>query len=465
MPAPILALLLLACVQRPREAGVDERRRQREEVAASEARALRGPDLSKLDATTSTDTLAPGLIHHALRFAEGPWAVHVLDVDLRACWSPVAVKAGGGAVGRARTTELLESLLTAAAATPSGEQTAVAAGVNADFFRFSPPGVPVAAHVQRGRVIAGPSRRPVLAVDESGMPSIAFLEDSGFVVIGADTLPLASWNRATPDGLALFDHHWGAATDSATGTVELVVAAPAEAARAVDGARRRTRRQGLLSGTASVVDTMPAGVATRDGQIVLVAGAAAPAALRARLLAAQPGDSVRVERWLEHRRVTGAQDSSESVNTTRSLPVRRTPREAVGGFPILVRRGVIASRLDSAGGPGFGPVRHPRTAVGISRGGSHLLLVTVDGRQPGYSVGMTLPELARLMLDLGASDALNLDGGGSTTMALTGGNDMTRILNQPSDTSGERPVSNALAVVRRCEESLREPGRPSGRVR
>ena len=454
-------IMLLGCARRSGDTRLEEMRRGLEELAASEARALRPIDLAALGANATTDTLAPGLIHHVLRFAEGPWVAHVLDVDLRACWSPVAVKAGGGAVGRARTTELLESLLRSDATEQHSGRTSFAAGVNADFFRFNPPGVPVAAHITGGRVVAGPSRRPVLAIDGAGAPSIAFLEDSGFVVIGADSLPLSAWNRAAPEGLALFDADWGEVTDSTTGAVEMTVAI--QATVAINTAARPggpPRREALLLGKASAVDTAPAGVPIPGEQLVLVAGAAASPSLRARLLAARPGvEPVRVQRWIEQRSANAELDSLDSLRASRSVAIRGTPREAVGGFPVLVRRFVLAPDLDSAGGPGFGPVRHPRTAVGISQMGTHLLLVTVDGRQPGYSVGMTLPELARLMLDLGAAHALNLDGGGSTTMALTRGSGMTRILNQPSDTSGERPVSNALAVLRGCPTPAVDQGR------
>ena len=47
-----------------------------------------------------------------------------------------------------------------------------------------------------------------------------------------------------------------------------------------------------------------------------------------------------------------------------------------------------------------------------------ILLVTVDGRQPGVSVGMSLQALAELLLEFGAVEAINLDGGGSTTMVI-----------------------------------------------
>ena len=80
-----------------------------------------------------------------------------------------------------------------------------------------------------------------------------------------------------------------------------------------------------------------------------------------------------------------------------------------------------------------------------------LFLVVVDGRQPGYSVGMSLAELAEFMrmrlADFAlarenAYQALNLDGGGSATMVVG-----EQVVNSPSDPTGERPVANALLVV------------------
>jgi exopolysaccharide biosynthesis protein len=128
------------------------------------------------------------------------------------------------------------------------------------------------------------------------------------------------------------------------------------------------------------------------------------------------------------------------------------PREAVGGRPLLARDSVIVADVDTTGQPGFATGRHPRTAAGVARGGKRLILVVVDGRQKPYSDGMTLRELANLMLALGARDALNLDGGGSTTMVYadpdSGGR--LRIANHPSDKEGERPVGDVLAIVRGC---------------
>ena len=87
-------------------------------------------------------------------------------------------------------------------------------------------------------------------------------------------------------------------------------------------------------------------------------------------------------------------------------------------------------------------------------GAGYAWLVTVDGRQPDASAGMTLVELQRLAQRLGLTDALNLDGGGSTTMVIAG-----NVVNQPSDPTGARTVSDVLLVVPR-----RRRGRPGAEV-
>ena len=82
----------------------------------------------------------------------------------------------------------------------------------------------------------------------------------------------------------------------------------------------------------------------------------------------------------------------------------------------------------------------PRTAVGIIDE-NHLVFVVVDGRDEGYSRGVTLTELAEIMIDLGAQTAYNLDGGGSSTMYFDG-----EVVNQPSN-GGERATSDILYIA------------------
>jgi len=108
--------------------------------------------------------------------------------------------------------------------------------------------------------------------------------------------------------------------------------------------------------------------------------------------------------------------------------------------PMLVRDGArtVPIDMEGLGSPMAG--RHPRSALGLTRDG-RLLLVVVDGRQPGVSVGMTFDELARQMVELGAWNAMALDGGGSSELLATGA-----IVNSPAD-GRERQISNAILVI------------------
>lgn len=81
--------------------------------------------------------------------------------------------------------------------------------------------------------------------------------------------------------------------------------------------------------------------------------------------------------------------------------------------------------------------REPRTAIG-QIGPLHYVVIVADGRQDGYSKGMTLPELQKLFLDFGAQTAMNLDGGGSAEMWFKG-----EVISSPSQ-GRERRLSDCL---------------------
>ena len=350
-----------------------------------------------------TQVVAPGVIHHYVYAASGPWAIHVLQIDLDRCYTARAVKGVVGAIGREKTSDLLGRL---------NDSVRVVGGVNADFFSLTQPqGVPVGALITNGMLVTGPGAQPALVVDSGGALRIARLRATGSVAVHGQRIPIDNWNRAAPRGVALFDRAWSGAMDSASSVVEVAIAGR-HPARVVS------------------VDTTTAGAPIpRDG-VVIVAGRNAPERIRAALLDLHPGDSV---------------DIAVSL-----APL--FPRQAVGGRPLLVRDSVIVADVDTTGQPSFSTARHPRTAAGLARGGKRLILVVVDGRQKPYSDGMSLRKLAKLMLALGARDALNLDGGGSTTMVYadpdSGGK--LRVANRPSDKGGERAVGDALAVVRGC---------------
>jgi phosphodiester glycosidase len=131
--------------------------------------------------------------------------------------------------------------------------------------------------------------------------------------------------------------------------------------------------------------------------------------------------------------------STVTILLTLTPPWANVP-EAVGGGPIIVRNGRPVFRsFESFATDQLGP-RNPRTGVGQLADG-RILLVAVDGRQPGYSTGLTNFELALTMMRLGCVTASALDAGGSTTMAFDG-----KLLNRPSDPGGERAVAEALTL-------------------
>ena len=114
---------------------------------------------------------------------------------------------------------------------------------------------------------------------------------------------------------------------------------------------------------------------------------------------------------------------------------------AVAGFGGLLRSGEII--------PAPSEVRHPRSAIGIDASRRWLTLLAVDGRQPGYSEGVSERELAEIMLQFGCQDALNLDGGGSTILMLGDRAGEPQAVNRPSDPTGPRPVPVMLGVRQR----------------
>lgn len=142
-------------------------------------------------------------------------------------------------------------------------------------------------------------------------------------------------------------------------------------------------------------------------------------------------------------------------------------RQAFSGLPMLVNDGVnVAPRCGDSCAPKKGPdrcfgCRNPRTVVGISAGCSDKdpgtscvgYLVTVDGRQDGWSEGIRFVQLANLMIELGAYHAINLDGGGSTEMWVRSRNQLCEMRTRVGCTVNrvaygtERPLSTAILLI------------------
>lgn len=135
--------------------------------------------------------------------------------------------------------------------------------------------------------------------------------------------------------------------------------------------------------------------------------------------------------------------NEEEISSTELLAQGATNTLSFG--PILIQDGQIAGdfssvKIDTNFGNRSIQKANPRTAIGMIAP-NHYVFVVVDGRNEGYSRGMTLTELAELMQDLGATEAYNLDGGGSSTMYFMG-----RVVNNPQGKNQERGVSDILYI-------------------
>lgn len=86
---------------------------------------------------------------------------------------------------------------------------------------------------------------------------------------------------------------------------------------------------------------------------------------------------------------------------------------ALYGNRHLLKNGAPTPEADAR----FGEI-HPRTAFGLTADRKTLVILAVDGRQPGYSLGATRADLAAMLLREGCADAVNMDGGGSTSLVV-----------------------------------------------
>jgi hypothetical protein len=119
---------------------------------------------------------------------------------------------------------------------------------------------------------------------------------------------------------------------------------------------------------------------------------------------------------------------------------------AISGLPMIVENGQVTNKIM----PGeYYDGLHPRTAIALDQARRTLMLFIVDGRQPNYSEGVQLEELAAIGIEYGAGTMINLDGGGSSTLVVEDHRGRPLILNSPIDAQipgRERPVGNQLGV-------------------
>ncbi|MEV2247302.1 phosphodiester glycosidase family protein [Streptomyces sp. NPDC049970] len=279
------------------------------------------------------------------------------------------------------------------------------AAVNADFFDINQTGAPQGPGVKDGRTVHSPAPGTNRAVGIGPRDAGRVLElyFEGTLTLPSGARPLAAYNAANvpAQGVGAYTSAWGSADRALT----------------VDDAQP-VAEVAVRGGKVVSVSATPGSGAVPEDTVVLVGREAGAGPLSD----LEPGDPV----GIEYRARTDAGE---------------VPRTAVGGRELLVADGV-AQNHDGEGNN----TAAPRTAVGFSRDGRTMQILTVDGRQAD-SGGVTLTELGEMMRRAGSFSALNLDGGGSSTLvAREPGSDALMTENSPSDGS-ERTVPNGLALT------------------
>ena len=353
-----------------------------------------------------SEILAPGIEHIEIRRGDlsagletDRWVINILTLDPRRA-RIVSALAMDEVVGAETTSSI------------AGRHSALAA-VNGGYFLTAGivRGEPTGIYVLGDKILSEPSRpRTELAITNAdGMARIAIAQvdiEAAVVADDKERYPINGINRARgEDELVVFTPEFHRTTLTPPGGIEITV------------------RNGHVAAVAENAGSQPI---PADGYVLSASGKA--------------------REWaVPHLRPDVRVALDEKLVSSPPLPFQS--ESILGGGPHLIKDGrpLGAGEANTEGfsGPDFTFKRHPRTAAGTRPDGT-IVLVTVDGRQPNVSVGMTVDELAALMLELGCADAINLDGGGSTTMVVQG-----RVVNNPSDAAGERPVSDALLVFAR----------------
>jgi exopolysaccharide biosynthesis protein/flagellar hook assembly protein FlgD len=343
--------------------------------------------------------LMPGVTYtRQVQFTpHGPEVLHIINAPKPGgLYTVMPLLSNDAIVGREKVTSIQKR----------ASASATVAGVNGDLFNWN-DGHPTGALMQNGVLMHPPVReRSSVGIDTDGNLRVERVGFSGYW-IGTGQRRAVSFNELPgPNGVSIFTPTWGPATPGVQ-SVEAII-------KPFPSAKPNTDLTGVVVQVSSTTGSTPV---PPDGAVLQARGSAA-----ARLAAEAPVGSTVTVRF--------------ALNPTWDGVVN-----ALGGGPLIVSKGKPIFRANEGFDAAQLSPRNPRTAIG-QRADGRILLVAVDGRQPGYSVGMSNFELALAMMQLGAVTASALDAGGSTTVAFDG-----QLLNRPSDPGGERAVAEALVVA------------------
>lgn len=364
---------------------------------------------------TTTTQVSPGFIHYSISDPTGPFYIQILKVDLTSPEVKLTT-----ALAKDRLGDGFERT-SALSTRKSTSGNVVVGAINGDFYGISEPTNPYGflgnSQIIDAEYVFGRTHiRSSFGVIDDNRPAVQIINFSGSVTTAnsvSRTITGFNSQRVT-DALIMYNKYFGPSTlTNIYGTeVEL---------QPIDTFRTNTNlRFKVLNKVAGV------------GNMTIVPG---------RYILSGHGSS---KTFL---------DSNINVDDTILVFIGSSPQlgnltALIGGGPRLLIDGSKPATFVNFEGfsSDFVNTRHPRTAVGFNQDSTVVYFVVVDGRQASLSVGMSLDELADLMLSMGAYNAVNLDGGGSSTMVIH-----NQVVNSPSDPGGERSVANALFAVRKVD--------------
>jgi phosphodiester glycosidase/type IX secretion system substrate protein len=351
--------------------------------------------------------VGPGIIYHHETISSGPWEIQVMEIDRSNPWVQLeTVKANDVLNAYERTSSM--------ASRKDSEGHRVVGAINGDF--YSTGGIPVGTQVLKGEMLKHPhTNRSVFGTDNNGMPFMDIVSFSGSLIKNDSVIIINDVNDArNTDELILYNDYFRNSTQTNEWGCEIIAQYISTDLMINDTFRLVVTNKDSINASGHGNNNIP------NNGVILSGHGISRDFLNANIFL---GDTISVVLNLP--------------------PVNLMIKELIGGTPRMIRDSVATVEWQQEGlSSSFANDRHPRTAVGFSSDSTKIYLITVDGRQAGYSVGMSLYELADYMLGWGIYQGINLDGGGSTTMVARGD-----VVNSPSDPGGERTVANALMVV------------------
>jgi len=348
----------------------------------------------------NTIPVGPGVMYYHDYLEEGPWHLYILQVDLENEWIQIeTAKADDNIAGFEKPSSMAKR--------NDYDDHKIVGATNGDFYNTS-TGVPINAQVLQGELLRLPITREAFGITDNKEPFEGIFSYSGFVWGKDDTLSAIHGVNEDRESnyLVLYNKYIGSKTGTNEWGAEII-------AEYVNDPMINDTVYLKIVAKDSILESGHGNNTIPSNGVVLSGHGVSRDFLNA---ATFVGDTIKM--------------------VLKLSPETRRIRELIGGGPSMIRNGSVTVPSGS-----FSSDRHPRTAIGFSQDSTKLYLFVVDGRQTGFSIGMSLYELADYMMERGVYHGINFDGGGSSAMVVR-----NSVMNSPSD-GVERSVSNALMIV------------------